>query len=107
MSASFITLEEIKADKQPIGEGYELKPFTSNHMQLNKGDIIYLFTDGFADQFGGSNGKKLTKAKFRDFILAIATNNMEEQREELLKFHTQYKGHAEQVDDICIIGVKV
>jgi serine phosphatase RsbU (regulator of sigma subunit) len=72
-----------------------------------KGDTIYMFSDGYADQFGGQQGKKLMKAKLRDFILLTAKLNMDEQYAPLLQFHHQFKGNNEQVDDICIIGVKV
>jgi serine phosphatase RsbU (regulator of sigma subunit) len=100
-------IEEIKPDKQPIGVAHQFKPFTTHQIELNKNDIIYLFTDGYADQFGGQQGKKLMKAKLRDFILLNAKLNMDEQYAALLKFHHQFKGNNEQVDDICIIGVKV
>jgi serine phosphatase RsbU (regulator of sigma subunit) len=100
-------IEEIKADKQPIGKGYENKPFTTHKVDLNEGDIIYLFTDGYSDQFGGDKGRKLTKSKFKDLLLNIANLPMEKQREELLSFHDKYRGIEEQVDDICVIGVRV
>jgi tetratricopeptide (TPR) repeat protein len=98
---------EYKPDKQPIGKGYDNKPFTTHEISLQEGDIIYLFTDGYADQFGGEKGKKMTKARFREFVLSIAHQSMEVQREALLKFHDEYRGQEEQVDDICVIGVRV
>jgi serine phosphatase RsbU (regulator of sigma subunit) len=101
------TIQEIKADKQPIGKGYDNTPFSSHELSLYEGDIIYLFTDGYADQFGGERGKKLTKAKFREKLLSIAPLPMEEQRKELLDFHDSYRGGLAQVDDICVIGVRV
>ncbi len=101
------SIEEIKPDKQPIGKGYELKPFTTHQIDLYTGDIIYVFTDGYADQFGGDRNKKLTRSKFRELLLGIAQLTMNEQYHELLAFHKQYRGAQEQVDDICIIGVRV
>ena len=101
------TIEEYKPDKQPIGKGYELKPFTTHDIVLNSGDIIYVFTDGYADQFGGERNKKLTRSKFRELLLRLAQLPMDQQRNELLDFHNQYRGSQEQVDDICVIGVRV
>jgi serine phosphatase RsbU (regulator of sigma subunit) len=100
-------IEEIKADKQPIGRYYEPKPFITHEYQLFPGDIIYIFTDGYADQFGGEKGKKLTRAGFRSFLMSISHLEMDEQLEALLKFHEDYRGDNEQVDDICVIGVRV
>jgi serine phosphatase RsbU (regulator of sigma subunit) len=100
-------MEEIKADKQPIGKAHEPRPFTTHEITLNEGDVIYLFTDGYADQFGGENNKKLTRARFRELLLSIVHLPMEEQHKRLLAHHNQYRGVQEQVDDICVIGVRV
>jgi serine phosphatase RsbU (regulator of sigma subunit)/antitoxin component YwqK of YwqJK toxin-antitoxin module len=105
--ASEKRMQEIKPDKQAIGRGYEFAPFTTHELELEKGDIIYIFTDGYADQFGGVKGKKLTKAKFREYMLHIAELPMETQREKLLAQHDEWRGKLEQVDDICVIGVRV
>ncbi len=100
-------MEEIKADKQPIGRYYDPSPFTTHEYQLYPGDIIYIFTDGYADQFGGDKGKKLTRTGFRELLLRIAHLDMEKQYDALLKFHEDYRGDNEQVDDICVIGLRV
>jgi serine phosphatase RsbU (regulator of sigma subunit) len=100
-------IEEIKADKQPVGKSDHPKPFTTHEIQLQEGDVVYLFTDGYADQFGGDHNRKLTKLKFREKLLAIASLPLNEQREQLLAFHNNYKGNEQQIDDICVIGVRV
>jgi len=100
-------IEMIRADKQPVGKSPNASPFTSHSFELTKGDIIYLFTDGNADQFGGENNKKLTCARFRDLLSQIAHLNMQDQKQQLLDFHEEYKGKNEQIDDICIIGVRI
>jgi len=110
--ASFLSktkteLIEVKPDKQPIGKFDNPKPFTNHSIQLQKGDTIYLFTDGYADQFGGPKGKKYSKKKFKELLLSIQDLPMNEQREALYNAHIEWKGSFEQVDDICVIGVRV
>jgi serine phosphatase RsbU (regulator of sigma subunit) len=100
-------LIEVKPDKQPIGKSDNKKPFTNHSIQLQKGDTIYMFTDGYADQFGGEKGKKYSKKAFRELVLSIAHLPLQQQREALYKAHLQWRGNKEQVDDICIIGVRV
>jgi sigma-B regulation protein RsbU (phosphoserine phosphatase) len=101
---------EIKADKQAIGadtDHSEIKIFTNHIIQLEKGDAIYMFTDGYADQFGGPFGKKFKYKKFQDLLIEIQDNSMKEQKYLLNYHHEQWKGELEQVDDILIIGIKV
>lgn len=99
---------EAKADKQPIGKYEYNHPFTNHKLKLNKGDNIYLFTDGFADQFGGESGKKkLTKKRFKDLILSIQDKSMVEQGYFLDKFITDYRKDLDQIDDILVMGVRV
>jgi tetratricopeptide (TPR) repeat protein len=100
-------LLEIKADKQPIGKYAEPKPFTTHTIELKKGDTIYTFTDGYADQFGGPKGKKFKYAQLKELLLSIQNKTMEEQSQILnLKFE-EWKGNLEQVDDVCVIGVRL
>ena len=101
-------LVETKADKQPIGMNEDSKPFTNHTFNLNTTDTIYLFTDGFADQFGGETGqKKLTRKRFKDLILSIQSKTLQEQGIALDKFITEYRKEIEQIDDILVMGVKV
>ncbi len=101
-------LIETKADKQPIGMNENSKPFINHTFTLNSGDTIYLFTDGFADQFGGDTGqKKLTKRRFKELILSIQNKSLQEQGIALDKFITEYRKEVEQIDDILVMGVKV
>jgi serine phosphatase RsbU (regulator of sigma subunit) len=100
-------IEEFKPDKMFIGQSDNLESFHTKKTQLNKGDVIYIFTDGYVDQFGGEKGKKLMKSNFKKLILDIAMMEMKAQKQQLQDFFIQYKGNEEQVDDICVIGVRV
>lgn len=99
-------IEEIKGDKQPIGKMEHTTPFKNNSININKGDTIYLFSDGFSDQFGGENGKKLKSSNFKKLILSIQDKPLEKQKKELHDFFTDWQGDLEQVDDVCVIGVR-
>lgn len=96
-----------KADKQPIGGTGENKTFTNHSFEISKGDSIYIFSDGFADQFGGSKGKKYGYAQFRKFLLSIQNYSMSEQLNLMNVEFNNWKGELEQLDDICLIGVKI
>src|SRR5690554_7433459 len=98
---------EIKADKQPIGEFVKMVPFTNHKIALQKGDCIYLYTDGFIDQFGGEKNKKFKSKPFKDLLSEIAHLPMQEQHKLLQKTLDEWRGDLNQVDDICIFGVRV
>ncbi len=101
-------LTEVKANKQPIGMNEDSKPFTNHSFKLNTGDTIYLFTDGFADQFGGETGeRKLTRKNFRELIVSMQHKTMAEQGIALEKFITDYRKGVEQIDDILVMGVRI
>lgn len=101
-------LIEYKADKMPVGKHEEnVKDFTSQHIELIKGDAIYLFTDGYADQFGGIKGKKFKYKHLKEILLANVDKPMQEQKEILSQSINSWKGNLEQVDDILIVGVRV
>jgi PAS domain S-box-containing protein len=107
----------LKADKQPLTAAMETetKPFTNNLFELQEGDSIYLFTDGFADQFGGDNkdssgfgqGKKFMYKRFKETLVSIQNKNMEEQKIALHEKFLQWKGNLAQVDDVLVIGIRV
>ncbi len=100
-------LLEIKPNKQPVGLYADRMPFTTHTLQLKKGDMLYLFSDGYADQFGGSEGKKLLKKNFKNHLLRISYLPIEEQLSELQIHFDAWKGSAPQVDDVCVIGVRI
>jgi serine phosphatase RsbU (regulator of sigma subunit) len=100
-------LTETKADKQCIGFNDNVKPFTNHQFNLQPNTSIYLFTDGFADQFGGQRERKLTKNRFRELLLSIQHLPIQQQSKELDEFITNYKKETEQTDDILVIGVRV
>ncbi len=97
-----------KADKQPIGihEGEKID-FTLHSFDLKAGDIVYTFTDGFADQFGGPKGKKFKYSQLMEKLVAIGNSELEEQKNILEKTFEDWKGNLEQVDDVLIIGIRI
>ena len=100
-------LHEIKGDKQPIGFSENHAPFVDHQYQLEKDDMVYVFSDGFADQFGGPKGKKLKYKPFKNKLIECSIMDVEEQEKELNKLFYDWKGDLEQLDDVCVIGVKV
>lgn len=99
-------LIETKADKQPIGKFDKSTPFTTREHQLKEQDSIYIFTDGYVDQFGGERGKKFKSKALKELILGIQDLEMAEQKEKLASTITSWMGNIEQVDDMCIIGIR-
>jgi serine phosphatase RsbU (regulator of sigma subunit)/tetratricopeptide (TPR) repeat protein len=100
-------LLETKADKQPIGKYAISTPFTTHHIELEKGDSIYIFTDGYYDQFGGEKGKKFKPANLRKLLVSIQDLAMPDQQLKLDQEFEAWRGDMEQIDDVCIIGVRV
>ncbi|MEQ8323411.1 MAG: SpoIIE family protein phosphatase [Vicingaceae bacterium] len=97
-----------KGDKQPVGAFIkEFKPFTNNTVTLEKGDMVYVFSDGFQDQFGGENKTKFMVGKFKKFLIEIGHLSTAEQKERITKAYQDWKGNLSQVDDIVIIGIRI
>ncbi len=100
-------LNEVNADKQPIGKNDNPKPFTTHNLQLQKGDALYFFSDGYADQFGGPKGKKFKSGQMQELLIDNSAKPMEEQRTVLERTLNSWRGNLEQVDDIIVIGIRI
>jgi len=101
-------LREFRGDKQPVGFFSEdLEPFTNHEISMNKGETIYISSDGYIDQFGGPKGKKFKSKPFKDLLVSIQDKSMAAQKEMLEKSLDEWKGSIEQVDDILVIGIRV
>ncbi len=101
-------LIELKPDKMPVGKhDKDQISFTQYEFDLEKEDVIYALTDGFPDQFGGPNGKKFMTKQLKELLISIAPLQMAEQNEILKSSLNNWKGDLEQVDDVCLIGIRV
>ncbi len=101
-------LTEYKGDKMPVGLHDRMNiPFTRNEIDIQIGDVLYLFSDGFADQFGGEKGKKYMSKRFKEFLTQIHTKPMSEQRNLVEKEIIEWRGNMEQVDDHIVMGIKI
>jgi serine phosphatase RsbU (regulator of sigma subunit)/Tfp pilus assembly protein PilF len=101
-----VRFKELPATKQPVGYSESMTSFTDHVVQFAKGDQIYLFTDGFADQFGGKHGKKFKYKQMKELLFSVHHRSMEEQKQELNRTFDSWKGNLEQVDDILVVGMK-
>jgi len=100
-------MTELIPDKQPIGKYAEERNFTTQNISLIKGDLIYLFSDGFADQFGGPDGKKFKYKKLKELLIENAPLKLNDQMTVLTNAFEKWKGGLEQVDDVCLMGVRI
>ncbi len=100
-------LIEIKGDKQHIGKHHKESNFTNHVISLKKDDCIYLFSDGYADQFGGPKGKKFMYKQFKNLLLKISHLPLDQQKKVLNDTFENWRGDLEQIDDVCVIGVKI
>ncbi|MBK6984265.1 MAG: serine/threonine-protein phosphatase [Bacteroidetes bacterium] len=101
-------LSQITPDKQPIGKyKEEVSPFNLKTVSIEKGEMIYLFTDGYADQFGGPKGKKFKYKPFQELLISIAHLPLDEQKQVLDSTIESWRGGLDQVDDMLVIGIRV
>lgn len=101
-------LNVIKGDSFSIGEAISEKiDFKTHDIELREGDMIYIFSDGYPDQFGGPSGKKFMIKRFRELLISIADLPLTEQHMKIDNEFNEWKGTYEQVDDVCVIGVRI
>jgi len=100
-------LQEFKPNKQPVASSDNPILFTTQEIDIEKNDTIYLFTDGYVDQTGGEKGKKLMKKTLREIVLSLAENDIQSQHKIITDSFFNWKKQEEQVDDICFIGIKI
>ena len=94
-------------DKMPVGQGERKESFSLHSIELITGDALYLYTDGFADQFGGPKGKKFKYKPLNQLLVSIKDDSLSNQNKNLETVFNNWKGNLEQVDDVLIIGIKV
>lgn len=100
-------LFELKGDKQPIGIHWVESEFTNHKLPLKENDTVYVFSDGYVDQYGGEQRKKFKTQKFRELLLSVRAHTMEKQKQDLEETFELWRGKYEQIDDVCVIGVRV
>ncbi|HYG53065.1 MAG TPA: tetratricopeptide repeat protein [Flavobacteriales bacterium] len=103
------SLIELEPDKQAISASDEIekKPFRNKEFVLQENDMVYLFTDGYADQFGGPKGKKFKYSKLQELLVEISESSMENQKLKLNEVFENWRGSLEQVDDVLIVGIRI
>ena len=98
----------LAADRMPIGKhDKDSISFTQHEFDLQSGDMVYTLTDGFPDQFGGPKGKKFKYKQLEDLLVSICHESMENQKQKLEDVFENWKGNLEQIDDVCIIGIRI
>jgi serine phosphatase RsbU (regulator of sigma subunit) len=100
-------LEEFETNKMPVGRGEKKENFNTHAVDVHKGDVIYLYTDGYADQFGGEKGKKFKYKTLNQLLVSIYSLSPGEQEQRLRETFISWKGPLEQVDDVCVMGIKL
>ncbi|MBK6833107.1 MAG: SpoIIE family protein phosphatase [Bacteroidetes bacterium] len=99
--------EELEADRMPVGMGERKEDFKLHEINYEKGDVLYLYTDGYADQFGGPKGKKYKYRPLNEMLQKMSVDKMEVQRTALANEFENWRGELEQVDDVLIIGIRL
>ncbi|MBL7899682.1 MAG: SpoIIE family protein phosphatase, partial [Crocinitomicaceae bacterium] len=100
-------LSELTADKQPVGKYAEEKPFKTTSLPIETNDILYLYTDGYADQFGGPEGKKFKYKQFKELLIRNHKQTLLEQLQIISSTFETWRGSLEQIDDVCVMGVQL
>jgi serine phosphatase RsbU (regulator of sigma subunit) len=100
-------ITEIKPDKQPIGYYEHAQPFSVQEIELTKDTCLYLFSDGYADQFGGEKNKKLGTRKWKEMLAEISGKDMKEQGEFLKEYFEKWKSAHPQTDDVTVLGIRI
>lgn len=100
-------LTELKGDKQAVGKNSIENDFTQTTFELQENDVLYLFSDGYVDQFGGEKGKKYKRQTFRDKLAHVSTLSFAQQRKVIEEEFENWKGDIEQLDDVCVLGVRI
>ncbi|HYG53355.1 MAG TPA: SpoIIE family protein phosphatase [Flavobacteriales bacterium] len=98
---------DLRPDKQPIGNHSSQKNFTTHTIKLEPGDCLYMFTDGYEDQFGGEKGKKFKAANIKKMLESVLHKPMDQQYLRIGEIFENWKGELEQVDDVCMIGIRI
>ncbi len=98
---------ELQPDDMPIGYYRKMRPFSKQIFKYQKGDVLYLFSDGYVDQFGGPRNKKFMITRFRNLLLQIYHLPMDKQKQILLETHLNWRGQRKQLDDILVFGIKL
>lgn len=99
-------LTEVKGDKMPVAIFMKMHDFTIHEFDLQKGDTFYIFSDGYVDQFGGPKRKKFLSKNFKELLLGMQNKSMLKQAEELDRVFEEWKNDVEQIDDVCVIGIR-
>ncbi|HYG49708.1 MAG TPA: tetratricopeptide repeat protein, partial [Flavobacteriales bacterium] len=100
-------VQELSVDKMPVGMADNLTSFSVYEINYAQGDMLYLYTDGYADQFGGEKGKKFKNSNLKKFLSDISSKPMREQQTMLANQFEEWRGDLEQIDDVCVMGIKL